>query len=193
MYNTVAINIHKDITMNEKINNILDLNPIFKGDRKTIDFSFEFFPECFDVTAVFETPAKAVGRVYEKAASSHGSESLVMLEIKLEGEYRTVCARCLEDICVPYDIDSEYAVANKLQNEEEDGILFAKSGLLDIREVADALFSINFPSKHLCTQDCKGICQGCGINLNEGQCTCTKKNIDPRLAVLKKLLDKSEN
>lgn len=179
--------------MNDKINNILDLNPIFKGDSKNIDFSFEFFPECLDVTAVFEKPAKASGRVYEKAAGSYGSQSLVMLEISLTGEYNTVCARCLEDINVPYDIKAEYAVANNLQNEEEDGILFAKAGSLDVLEVADALFSINFPAKHLCKEDCKGICQGCGNNLNETSCTCTQKNIDPRLAVLKKLLDKSEN
>lgn len=179
--------------MNEKTNNILDLNPIFKGDTKNIDFSFEFFPECLDVTTVFEKPANVNGRVFEKAAASYGSESLVMLEISLSGEYNTACARCLEEINVPYDIKTEYAVANNLQNEEEDGILFAKSGILDIGEVADALFSINFPAKHLCKEECKGLCQGCGVNLNKEKCTCTQKNIDPRLAVLKKLLDKTEN
>ena len=43
--------------------------------------------------------------------------------------------------------------------------------------------------KHLCSEDCKGLCPTCGKDLNEGPCGCGKE-VDPRLAVLAKLLDK---
>ena len=36
---------------------------------------------------------------------------------------------------------------------------------------------------------CKGLCERCGANLNDGPCGC-KATADPRLAVLEQLLDK---
>ena len=169
---------------------VLDLNPIFKGDKKTLEFSFEFIPDCFDGSISFTVPVRASGKVYEKAAASHGSESLVMADFLLEGEYDTSCARCLENLRLSISFSASYAVALKLQGEEQEGVLLAENGILDIGEHADALFFMEIPSKHLCSDECKGICQGCGNNLNVEKCTCTGKNIDPRLAVLKKLLDK---
>ncbi len=46
--------------------------------------------------------------------------------------------------------------------------------------------------KPLCKEDCKGLCPTCGKDLNEGPCGC-KKELDPRLAVLAKLLDKKDS
>lgn len=39
----------------------------------------------------------------------------------------------------------------------------------------------------LCRSDCKGLCPGCGANLNEGPHQCDEL-IDPRLAKLRELL-----
>ena len=36
------------------------------------------------------------------------------------------------------------------------------------------------------------LCPGCGVDLNQGSCTC-KKEVDPRLAVLARLLEKDAN
>ena len=47
---------------------------------------------------------------------------------------------------------------------------------------------LSLPTKILCSEDCKGLCPKCGVNLNLGKCSC-KKEIDPRLAALKELLD----
>jgi len=47
---------------------------------------------------------------------------------------------------------------------------------------------VSLPMKHLCSEDCKGICSKCGKNLNEGKCDCPDREIDPRLAVLADLL-----
>jgi len=48
---------------------------------------------------------------------------------------------------------------------------------------------LDLPSKHLCKDDCKGICFKCGKNLNEGECDCETREVDPRLAKLMELLD----
>lgn len=182
--------------MSEANKNILDLNPIFGGDKNAVDFGFDFMPELFDGGDVLlKSPIHAEVKVYEKAAASHGSESLVMADFSLTGEYTVHCARCLKELSVPVSYSASYAVAGELQNENDEGdsVLLASGGMLDAGEYADSLFFMNLPSKHLCSEDCKGLCPGCGKNLNIEKCACTAKNIDPRLAVLKKLLDKQEN
>ena len=176
--------------MSNENKTLLDLNPIFKGDTKNIDFSFTFEPENLDSDIVFDAPVAVSGRVFEKASGYTRSESLVMAQINLSGKYKTYCARCLEELDRTVDFSAEYSVATSLQNEEGEGMILAPSGILDIGECADGLFFMELPSKHLCSDDCKGLCQGCGNNLNREKCTCSGKNIDPRLAVLKKLLDK---
>jgi uncharacterized protein len=45
----------------------------------------------------------------------------------------------------------------------------------------------------LCDEDCKGLCDRCGKPLRDGDCGCEKKEIDPRLAILKKWAEKQEN
>ena len=40
----------------------------------------------------------------------------------------------------------------------------------------------------LCRPDCKGICPRCGKDLNEGDCGCSRREVDPRLAKLAELL-----
>ncbi len=178
--------------MSENKKTTVDVSTVISGDVKSVDFSFDFCPECIDKDIVFPAPLKVTGRVYEKASAKNGSQNLVMANIALKGKYVTKCARCLENIDVPVDMYAEYSVASELQNDEDESedVLLAPGGVLDIGEAADSLFFMNVPSKHLCSESCKGLCQGCGKNLNTEECVCDNKNIDPRLAVLKKLLDK---
>lgn len=179
--------------MQEK-NLFLDLNPIFTGEKKKLELSFEFIPQCPDDSIRFEKPLHAAVSVYEKAASGgQGLENLVEATLHLTGFYGTACARCLAELNIPVDMTERYAVVIKLENEGEDGYLLAPGGRLDVTDAADALFYMLLPSRHLCSSDCKGLCQVCGKNRNTEICNCHEKNIDPRLAVLKKLLDKQEN
>jgi len=53
----------------------------------------------------------------------------------------------------------------------------------DIRQC----FLINLPMKNICRDNCKGICNTCGQNLNEKQCKCKKEKIEKSFDVLTKL------
>ncbi|PON19808.1 hypothetical protein C2W62_00795 [Candidatus Entotheonella serta] len=44
-----------------------------------------------------------------------------------------------------------------------------------------------FPVQTLCREACAGLCQACGVNLNEQPCTCEVESGDPRFAVLRQL------
>ena len=50
------------------------------------------------------------------------------------------------------------------------------------------VFVLHLDTKNLCSPDCKGLCPGCGADLNREPCRC-KKEVDPRLAKLAQLLE----
>ena len=51
---------------------------------------------------------------------------------------------------------------------------------------------MNVEGKYLCSEDCKGLCQHCGADLNEGDCGCSQENIDPRWAALVDIIEKDK-
>ena len=59
---------------------------------------------------------------------------------------------------------------------------------VDLGDLARTAFILDMDTKFLCTPDCKGLCPGCGVNLNFEKCRC-KKEVDPRLAKLAQLLE----
>ena len=80
-------------------------------------------------------------------------------------------------------------LAETLEDEENDEILLLDNGTVDLDEVFTTALVLAMDSKHVCSEDCKGLCATCGADLNEGPCGC-KPEIDPRFAALAQLLDK---
>ena len=62
---------------------------------------------------------------------------------------------------------------------------------VDLADLAGTAFILDMDTKFLCSEDCKGLCPGCGADLNRESCRC-KKAVDPRLAKLAQLLQKDE-
>lgn len=52
---------------------------------------------------------------------------------------------------------------------------------------------ISVPMKKLCKEDCKGLCAGCGKDLNVEECACTEQEIDSRWKPLQELKNKLNN
>jgi len=59
---------------------------------------------------------------------------------------------------------------------------------LDITDIVVNSFLMNVSGRYLCKEDCKGLCQKCGTDLNEGSCGCDTEEIDPRWADLQKIM-----
>ena len=102
-----------------------------------------------------------------------------------------ICDRCAqeyeEDIRFPLNV----VLVTELANEEnEDEWVFPLEGdSADLEDIVRTVFVLNLDSKLLCKPDCKGLCHRCGKNLNGESCTC-QKELDPRFAALKQLLEK---
>ena len=102
-----------------------------------------------------------------------------------------VCDRCARDFERIVDIPIDVVLVTELTNEEnEDEWVFPLVGdNADLEDIVRTVFVLNLDSKLLCKPDCKGLCCRCGKNLNIESCIC-EKELDPRFAALKQLLEK---
>ena len=170
---------------------ILDLTSIISGKVNTLDFEYDILDNEEEKVLIppddvsFAPPVHVKGTVVNTAG-------YMTLELTAELNYSSHCARCLEDISGKFILTFNRTVANSgtLQDEDNDAYVIVKSGKLDIdRELVEELL-LEFPSRLLCKEECAGLCPKCGKNLNLGPCDCPKKKeIDPRLAILQKLLE----
>ena len=102
-----------------------------------------------------------------------------------------VCDRCTEEFSREVEIPIDVVLVTELANEEneDEGVFNLVGDSADLEEIVRTLFVLNMDSRLLCDPECKGLCCGCGKNLNHEDCTC-QKEIDPRLAALQQLLKK---
>ena len=102
-----------------------------------------------------------------------------------------VCDRCASDFDRFVEFPLDVVLVTELSNEEnEDEWVFPLEGdSADLDDIVRTVFVLNLDSKLLCKEDCKGLCCRCGKNLNDGPCNC-QKELDPRFAALKQLLEK---
>ena len=99
------------------------------------------------------------------------------------------CDRCGKEFSREKIVPLDALVAQELEDEENDEILLLDGYELDMDEVVTTAFILAMDTKNLCSDDCKGLCSGCGVDLNVDTCRC-KPEVDPRLAALAQLLDK---
>lgn len=102
-----------------------------------------------------------------------------------------VCDRCADDFERFVEFPIDVVLVTELSNEdnEDEWVFHLEADAADLEDIVRTVFVLNFDSKLLCSEDCKGLCCRCGKNLNEGPCGC-QKEVDPRFAALKQLLDK---
>ncbi len=166
---------------------LLDVKRIVNtpGGRIPFEFSEDFSDVDFGGVCPAVRPVLVVGQVRNIAG-------MLRLELALDTTLAAVCDRCGEVFDKPFHLDCEYLLATELEDEENDEILLLEDGTVDLGELSREVFILNMPTKLLCREDCRGLCPSCGVNLNYEVCRC-KKEVDPRLAKLAQLLDRSEN
>lgn len=81
-----------------------------------------------------------------------------------------------------------HILVTEVNDEDNDDYIIIEDMKLDIAELTLEDIYLALPSKFLCSDDCKGVCPSCGVNLNTGSCSC-KKEVDPRLEALLDLLN----
>ena len=115
------------------------------------------------------------------------------LEIEATGKITVgiPCDRCLADVEVDIPLDFKRKVCLDLENveriEELDETNYIDGYNFDVDQLVYNELLVGWPTKILCSEDCKGICNVCGQNLNEGTCNCEDTGLDPRMSVIRDL------
>lgn len=156
--------------------NILDINSLLNGEVRKIEFNAEF--ELDSQLASFVRPATMGGKVVNMA-------SYIEFSCKIEYSYLSACSRCLKALERNMQVELNFPVAVSLANQSTDAdeYIIPQNGKIDLYRICYENFILNQPVRELCSEDCKGLCPGCGADLNVEKCTC-KKQGDSRLQVL---------
>ena len=146
----------------------------------SVDFSDLQYGNSFPVTE----PVTASGVVRNTAG-------VLMMTGRVSTCIHGTCDRCAAEFDRDVEFPIQVVLVDELANEEnEDEWVFHLEGdSADLDDIIRTVFVLNMDSKILCRPDCKGLCFRCGKNLNEGPCNC-QKELDPRFAALKQLLEK---
>lgn len=137
-------------------------------------------------------------------AKAHVSITRFEGNVNVDGEVafsaHPSCDRCLE----PYLVDKKlkfhtvlaplYESARHQAKEEDADVELVKEDLefqfyegdrFDLAEVIREQIVLDEPMKHVCREECQGLCQSCGKNLNLGPCGCGEESVHSAFAALK--------
>ncbi|MBN2693153.1 DUF177 domain-containing protein [bacterium] len=99
-----------------------------------------------------------------------------------EGELIIPCSRCLKPILITNFVKFthvyKYTDDNSLIDSDEDSdITYFNKTYLDFFELFRDEILLNVPDYLFCKDDCRGLCEICGTNLNEDSCNHYKNNV----------------
>ena len=165
---------------------LLSLNKIIETPGATVPFStsVDLSDLCYGISHPVTEPVRAEGQVRNTAG-------VLVMTGSIETTIHGTCDRCASDFDREIHFPIDVVLVTELSNEEnEDEWVFPLEGdSADLDDIVRTVFVLNLDSKLLCKEDCKGLCHRCGKNLNDGPCSC-QKELDPRFAALKQLLEK---
>ncbi len=162
---------------------ILDLEPIFNNEGMVRDFEYELdlSEQELNGSKPFASPVRISG---------HAGNYTGIVELHATADFtlETACDRCAKPISLPLATKIFHTLVTSLNDETNDELMLVNELRFDLDSLITEDIFLDLPSKFLCDEECKGICSKCGSDLNAGPCSC-EKEVDPRLAALKQLLE----
>ena len=137
----------------------------------------------------FETPLLAEATVWK---ANHS----VFVKGRIETTLRLRCVRCLNEFFYPltstYELTLHPSKGTSLGeeielDESEMESSFFEEGEIRLSEIACEQIFLEIPYQPLCHEECKGLCPGCGKDLNLFSCECVKEAFGSGFSSLKRL------
>jgi uncharacterized protein len=162
----------KEIAFSE---NIEELNEIYRRTNNP-DFGF---PPRLDVDLTY-----------------YRSGLEIFLSGDFRGSFRGCCGRCVENydftlashfdlVLVPDPARIERG-AEELHRDDL-GLSYYSSDEINLAPLIAEQVMLALPTRPLCSDNCRGLCSRCGVNLNKEACGCSAATGDPRLAIFRTL------
>ena len=169
---------------------LLNLSDVLSDRHQTINETVQL-----DMDTSFRREQELI-RLYEKIRlmiTCFTCEEARTIRFKLDRKICVLipCDRCLEDVEqeIVLDVEKHVDLAQSDAELEEgfDESNYIDGYYLDVDKMLYNEILIGWPTKVLCSEDCKGICNVCGQNLNKGTCDCEDTSLDPRMSVVRDL------
>lgn len=122
------------------------------------------------------------------------SGELVRVQGTVAAPLRLTCSRCLNAFrrSVDKEFHLEYSPDPLVESEGEEFELgyedlelgFYRDDQIDLSAVVGEQIVLEAPMNPICREDCQGLCDQCGADLNKAGCSCRRERTDPRLAPL---------
>jgi len=141
------------------------------------ELDYEEDTQAFAPEIELEKPARV------KCSLSY-SDGTIGLDCDVAVEIRLSCTRCLENyvLKVRRVFSAMYCgrrsrrdAAAELEPGELDEDILPASGIIDLTDLIRQQLLLGMSMKHICRDDCKGLCSRCGANLNKEECSCPTK------------------
>ncbi len=155
-------------------------------------FKFSVSPDAIDLedeTAKLKDDVRVEGKLIKGIAQTN-------VQGEISGKVEAECSRCLQAarIHLEFPFDAVFVTAENYTNEKEAQlrandleVSVFEGDKIDLTELVREQILLNLPTKVFCREDCQGLCQKCGANLNLIDCNCEEKETDPRWAALRNL------
>lgn len=154
---------------------ITGLNEVFRRSESS-DFSF---PPSLGVTLTY----------YRSGAD-------LFFDGNLQGEIAGLCGRCLDEYTFSLDQDFAFVLTPERPKAErgaeelhggELGLSGYSGDEIDLAPLIAEQVILALPTRPLCSESCRGLCETCGANRNTEACDCRTPAGDPRMAIFRSL------
>ena len=100
----------------------------------------------------------------------------------------TRCARCGKPVEYVKDLDLALVITQTVSGDDlAEDVYVVEGDSFELDDIVREELLLHMELTVLCKEDCKGLCPKCGHDLNEGDCGCDRREIDPCLQKLTQL------
>lgn len=161
----------------------IHLSDILSKEGKKTEDKFELDMKWIEISGeTFQIVDKGL---VELTLANQGDQK-VSIWARIDLTVKIPCGRCLKDVNTEFHLDFSREIDMNMSEEERQEQLDDNNYIAGYELDVDALVMdelvLQWPMKILCKEECKGICNVCGKDLNMEQCDCDRTVLDPRMA-----------
>lgn len=153
--------------------------------HQSVGSSREFY---FELPTLFLEPDLTLEDLTGTAKITRTTQGL-LIQANLNASIQAECVRCLTSSSQPLKTDFTELFSFSYRKDTESGLILPEDGYIDLGPLVREYMFLEIPINPLCHLDCQGICAVCGEAQGEKIHQHEINAIDPRLAVLKTLLE----
>jgi uncharacterized protein len=147
----------------------ISISGILKEEGSSLDFRGEQFLEDIEFQGEhieFPSPLKLKGTI-------SNTSQMLLAQISLKGCVKLQCGACTRMYEEKIDLSFE-AAYKRLAVSGDPDVFTYENDRIDFKEAVLEHILLTLLTRKRCMKECKGLCPGCGFDLNLSQCCCQR-------------------